>query len=198
MRAGPERSLTEPFPRRPKWQTWVLFSGLTAAFTATAVFSPFHDRFYLPIGILSLALASGLLISSWIDLDRYILPDIVTLPLIGLGLVAALLLEQSFIGHLVGAIAGYGLILMLTSLWRIYRGQDGIGLGDAKLLAAGGAWVGILNLPIILLIASGTGIFVALILRLRVQSENGRIIPFGPLLSLGIWFSWCVPFQAFL
>ena len=69
------------------------------------------------------------------------------------------------------------------------RGIDGLGRGDAKLLAAGGAWCGWIGLPFIVLIASLGGIIQGLISG-AFRGEARRPIPFGPALSLAIFLVW--------
>ena len=68
----------------------------------------------------------------------------------------------------------------------------GLRVGDAKLLAAGGAWVGAYGLPIVLLIASGAGLIVALIAaqRSRASHESAASVV-GPCRALGVWVVWC-------
>jgi leader peptidase (prepilin peptidase)/N-methyltransferase len=138
-------------------------------------------------------LASALLFASWIDLDRFLLPDVLSLPLCILGVAVTYYLGGDIYLSIGGAFAGYGVIAGIAWLWRKRFGRDGLGLGDAKLLAAGGAWVGVLNLPFVLLIASGLGLCLALAFRLAQKTSKDVAIPFGPLLSLGIWMAWCLP-----
>ena len=143
--------------------------------------------------ISSLGLASGLLLLSYTDLRTGLLLDLLTWPLVAFGLgYAAYAGTLAF--ALSGAVIGYGLIAGLGWVWRTMRGYEGIGLGDAKLLAAGGAWVGLTGLPLILLIASGTGILVAFTVSQRSRLSQDRLaIAFGPSLAFGIWIVWCWP-----
>lgn len=139
----------------------------------------------------SLGLGVSLLFLSYIDLRTGLLLDVITLPLIAAGIAFALLFDGAWGLSLTGAIVGYALIAGLGYIWRYTRGYEGIGLGDAKLLAAGGAWVGLTSLPMILLIASGTGLLIALIVSRKSQSTEERLaIPFGPALGVGIWIAW--------
>lgn len=141
--------------------------------------------------IASFGLASGLLLLSYIDLRTGLLPDILTWPLVALGLGYAAY-EGFLVLSLVGAIMGYALIAGLALFWRRAKGYEGIGLGDAKLLAAGGAWIGGFGLPIVLLIASVTGLVAALIVSQMARlSQDRPAIVFGPYLALGIWAVWC-------
>ena len=97
----------------------------------------------------------ALLTLALIDLREKTLPDAITLPLIGAGLAAALILEPlDPLTHAIGAAAGLTLFLAVGATFRRLRGYDGLGGGDAKLFAAAGAWVGWPGLPSVLLIAS--------------------------------------------
>ncbi len=140
----------------------------------------------------SFVLGASLLILSYLDLRTGLLLDVITLPLIGLGIGYALASGGSWHFAVAGAGLGYGLVAGLGLLWRRLRGYDGIGLGDAKLLAAGGAWVGAGLLPLILLIASGLGLVLAATVSKKPQDDSApAAIAFGPPLGLGIWVAWC-------
>lgn len=140
----------------------------------------------------SLGLGATLLALSYIDLRTGLLPDLLTLPLIGAGLIYAALGGLDWRMAVAGAIIGYLLIAGLAWFWRRTRGYEGIGLGDAKLLAAGGAWVGANLLPLILVIASAIGLVAALIASKRPRTQDSHTaIAFGPALGFGIWFCWC-------
>lgn len=125
-----------------------------------------------------------LLALAWIDAGHFRLPDVLTLPLVVVGLVATWLLEPwALTGHAIGAMAGYLLFRLLAAAYRHWRGHNGLGTGDAKLLAAGGAWVGLGALPMVVSLAAVAGIGWVL---LR-GGDRHRAIPFGPFLALGIW-----------
>ncbi len=77
------------------------------------------------------------------DFKYLLLPDFLTLPLIVAGLAANWELEPSSLtAHLIGAGVGFGGIVLLRFAYKKLRGREGMGLGDAKLLAAAGAWTG--------------------------------------------------------
>ncbi|NQY98367.1 MAG: prepilin peptidase [Henriciella sp.] len=140
----------------------------------------------------SFVLGASLLILSYLDLRTGLLLDVITLPLIILGIGYALVSGGSWPLAVAGAGLGYGLVAGLGYVWRRTRGYEGIGLGDAKLLAVGGAWVGAGLIPLILLIASGLGMILALTVLQKPHGADDRgAIPFGPALSLGIWVAWC-------
>ncbi len=129
----------------------------------------------------------ALLYLAYIDLRTFRLPDAFTLPMILSGLLFNGLSEEglvSFQDSVIGAILGYSSLWLLNSLYRLTKKQDGIGMGDAKLLAALGTWLGWFALPGILLIASLTGLIGGFIW-LQWNKQNHRsAFPFGPFLAI--------------
>jgi leader peptidase (prepilin peptidase)/N-methyltransferase len=127
-----------------------------------------------------------------IDFRDGILPDVLTLPLIGIGLVATYFLSPwQLLDSAIGAAAGFAIFALIRWLYRWLRGREGLGLGDAKLLAASGAWVTWSDLPNVVLIGAAAGLVLALILRLRGEPLTlNQQVPFGPALCLGTWLVW--------
>lgn len=197
MRVGPEIPLdnqdeeTIAFERRPVEQTLILTACLAMSFFAAAYLFLSAPELQPPLLWFSISLAVWLLILAAIDLDRFLLPDLLTYPLILIGLVYSSFLGVGAIQSVAGALSGYGLIAGLAWFWQAYFGREGIGLGDAKLLAAIGAWCGIFALPIVLLVSSSTAITLLLLASaVRKNSIDTAVIPFGPLLCLGFWIAW--------
>lgn len=132
-----------------------------------------------------------------IDARAFILPDLLTLPLILLGVLQAALLayggpadrlmEAGF--SALAAAIGFVFLAGLARLFRALRGIEGLGLGDAKLLAAAGAWLGVAALPsVILLAALGALCGTAVQRRLGGVAIDARTpIPFGPYLAAATW-----------
>lgn len=133
-----------------------------------------------------------LLVLGWIDVEHMMLPDVLTLPLLLAGLGATLLLDAPDVAdHALGAVLGYVAFRAVAAGYRAWRGRDGLGGGDAKLLAAAGAWLGWQALPWVVLEASLAGIGAALIARLLGHRISGATaLPFGPFIALGIWLVW--------
>lgn len=130
-----------------------------------------------------------LLTLALIDAEHLRLPDGLTLPLLLCGLVVTFLLEPDrLIGHASGAMAGYLAFQGIALGYRRLRGHEGLGAGDAKLLAAAGAWVGITALPVTVLIAASAGLAYAAF-RYASGAKMTRLteLPFGPWLALGLW-----------
>ena len=124
---------------------------------------------------------------AYYDLRTFRLPDVITLPLILLGLLFNSLSNQRFISFqdaIIGAILGYSCLWLLNLLYRMVKKQDGIGMGDAKLLAALGAWLGWFALPSILLMASLTGLIGGIIWLQWNKQSHRSAFPFGPFLAI--------------
>ncbi len=138
------------------------------------------------------ALGWVLLALGWIDWEWLRLPDPMTLPLIVAGLVATWFLDRSAIAdHASAAVVGYAALRALNALYRRVRGRDGLGAGDAKLLAAAGAWVGLAALPWLLLLAALAGLGVAAIRGLRGERLSATTaLPFGTCLAVALWLVW--------
>jgi len=127
---------------------------------------------------------------SYVDWKTYRLPNVLTKPLIIFGLIFNFFLSLDFYTYLLGAILGYAIFWTVETVYRLIRKRDGLGRGDAKLLAAGGAWCGALALPFIIFIASSAGIIYILS---RPASERNTIkLAFGPFLAAGIAITFLV------
>jgi leader peptidase (prepilin peptidase)/N-methyltransferase len=124
-----------------------------------------------------------------IDLRTMLLPDLLTLPVLGLGLFVAAA-DGQLSESLIGAALGFAVFALIAAVYRRWRGRDGLGLGDAKLLGAAGAWVGWTGLPSIVLIASLAALVVAMPMVIRVAGRRDqREIAFGPYLAGATWIT---------
>ena len=162
-------------------QHWQVELAAIAVAGCAALPDPAPGRLWVDCG-----LGWTLLALAWIDWDSMTLPDVLTLPLIPAGLVATLWLEPELTtGHAIAAALGYAAFAGLAWLYRRFRGREGLGQGDAKLLAALGAWTGLEGLPMVVLGAALAGLAVALVLGLRGRVMDAATpIPFGPCLAL--------------
>jgi leader peptidase (prepilin peptidase)/N-methyltransferase len=112
--------------------------------------------------------------------------------LIAAGLaVASWLPDHDMIGHAVAALIGALLFYAIAAAYRRVRQQDGLGLGDVKLAAAAGAWIGWQQLPYVVLIACAVGLVWAGVATIRrgAAALQDRI-PFGVALCAGLWIVW--------
>jgi leader peptidase (prepilin peptidase)/N-methyltransferase len=135
------------------------------------------------------ALGWALLLAAWIDAETLILPDLVTLPLVLAGLaVTWAQAPAALTDHAMAAAIGYAGFRLLNAGYRALRGRDGLGAGDAKLLAAAGAWLGLAALPWLIFVAAALGIIAYLMAgRAGKPADADRPIPFGPALALAFF-----------
>lgn len=142
-----------------------------------------------PLAALSWCLLGWILLAlAVLDARHFWLPDALTLPLAFLGLtVGAFTTEAVDMDRWIGAAAGYGALLAIALGYRALRGREGLGLGDAKLLGAIGAWTGWQALPFVLLLASVGGLGWVGLNALRGQEVRGDMrLPLGTLLCLAV------------
>jgi len=133
------------------------------------------------------ALGWMLLLLSLIDWQDGILPDLLTVPLAALGLLASGL---GWPDSPIGAVLGAGLLAIPALIYRRWRGRDGLGWGDVKLAAASGAWLGWQAMPSMILAAALVGIAAVLLRRLWCKTATAETIPFGPALAAATWVLW--------
>lgn len=154
----------------------------------------------LATAVMTAILGWQLLLIALVDAEHFQLPDQLTLPLFVTGLLAAVVLNPAGLPAalpsaltvpLIGAAVGFGGLWLLARVYRRVRGRDGLGGGDPFLLGAGGAWVGWVGLPSVLLWASLAGLSVAagaLVVRRRLSGSDR--LPFGAFLAVGLWLTW--------
>lgn len=133
-----------------------------------------------------------LLAFALIDWRHQLLPDKLTLPLVLAGLGAAYFIDRTFfVDHVMGAVIGFALLYGVARIYRYARGREGLGAGDAKLLAAIGAWVSWEGLPSVVFLGTLFGLLGLFILRLGgAEIRAGDRIPFGAYLATAAWLVW--------
>jgi leader peptidase (prepilin peptidase) / N-methyltransferase len=127
-----------------------------------------------------------------IDWRSLVLPDFLTAPLLAAGLIIAGIFDPAALStDLAGIVAGFAIFFSVRVLYFRLRNREGIGLGDAKLLAAAGAWIGLRGLASAVLLGSLAALTIVLLQWLRGDaiSRTDRV-PFGAFLCLGIWLTW--------
>jgi len=132
------------------------------------------------------AFVAALIAITVIDLYHQIIPDGISLPGIGVGLLASLVIPQiTFFNSLMGILLGGGSLFLVATLYEWIFKREGMGGGDVKLLAMIGAFLGwkavILTILLSSLIGSTTGILIMIL----KGKDFKYAIPFGPFLSMG-------------
>jgi leader peptidase (prepilin peptidase)/N-methyltransferase len=134
--------------------------------------------------LFALVLAWSLIALTLIDIDHQLLPDVITLPLLWLGLFASLFnVFTDSQSSIVGAIAGYLSLWTVYMVFKLVTGKEGMGFGDFKLLAVFGAWLGWKLLPVIILISSLIGALIGIGMIVLFRRGREIPIPFGPYLA---------------
>ncbi|MCI4589522.1 A24 family peptidase [Sphingobium sp. BYY-5] len=144
------------------------------------------------LGGIGWALLGWLLLTlALLDWRHFWLPDALTYPLAFLGFTLGLWATDVMLtDRIIGAAIGYGALLAIALGYKALRGREGLGLGDAKLLGALGAWFGWQALPFILLIASLFGLMVMLVTG-QARQPTARV-PLGIFLALAALPGWLI------
>lgn len=133
----------------------------------------------------------ALIILCVFDLTAFVLPNFLTYSLLACGLGFSIsgggdaLLES-----LAAASIGGGSLLIVRFAYRLVRGREGLGMGDVKLFAAAGAWVGVDGLPQTLLVGSLLGLVYARTHLTASKNIALERVPFGAGLCVALWFTW--------
>lgn len=157
----------------------------------TAVLFAGGGMLYGPSWLLAVRLVfgCGLIVLFAIDLRHRVLPDVITLPGIAVGIVASCFLPPGWLSSLIGLVAGGGVLLAIAEAYYRVRGQQGLGMGDVKMLAMVGAFLGWPLMLLTLVFASFAGSIVGVSL---IASGRGNLqvaLPFGTFLAVGAIFA---------
>jgi leader peptidase (prepilin peptidase)/N-methyltransferase len=159
---------------------------LTAALT---VMTALHFGFNWQ-ALFAVLLTWSLIALSFIDFDKQLLPDSITLPFLWLGLLLSLFdVYTDTQASIIGAAAGYLSLWSIYHLFRLLTGKEGMGYGDFKLFALFGAWLGWQSLPLIILLSSAVGAVIGISLIMFRGRDRSIPIPFGPYLAIAGWIA---------
>jgi leader peptidase (prepilin peptidase)/N-methyltransferase len=164
--------------------------------TLTAVLTVLlYVRFGLSPGLaVYFVFTAALIVITFIDLRLRIIPDVISLPGIGVGLAASAVralpggwsqLVNGLSGSFLGILAGGGILLVVATAYNLVTGKEGMGGGDIKLLAMIGAFLGWKGALFTLFAGSFAGAVVGGILMLFFGKDLKYAVPFGPFLALG-------------
>ncbi len=129
---------------------------------------------------------AGLIAITVIDLHHQIIPDVISLPGIGIGLLGSLLVPQmTFYNSLIGIMAGGGSLFLVATVYQWLFKREGMGGGDVKLLAMIGAFLGWKAVILTILTSSFIGSVVGITIMLLKGKDFKYAIPFGPFLAAG-------------
>lgn len=165
---------------------------LIEAFTGL-LFVASAERFDYSFASLAGALFCCLMIAlAAIDLEHFLLPDRITLPgiVVGVGIQPFLVSTPTspwpgLLGAVLGAAVGAGILLAAYGAWWLIRREEGLGLGDVKMLAMVGAFLGWRGVIVTLLFGAFSGALVGLSLMAVGRGGMKSKLPFGTFLAAG-------------
>ena len=171
-----------------------------------------------PTSLVAFVFTAALLLITFVDFDHFFIPDEVSLPGILVGLALAALLPDGIglANAALGAALGGGILWIVAWSYEHATGTEGMGLGDVKLLAMIGAFLGWQAIPMVLIVASLTGSLAGVLVmfapagRRQIREVRRRLgwravptfvrraarrtaIPFGPFLALGALLALYAP-----
>jgi len=132
------------------------------------------------------AFVAALIVITVIDLYHQIIPDVISLPGIGMGLLVSLIIPQiTFSNSLIGMLLGGGSLFIVATFYQWLFKREGMGGGDVKLLAMIGAFLGWKAVLLTILLSSLIGSVTGILMMVVKGKDFKYAIPFGPFLSLG-------------
>jgi leader peptidase (prepilin peptidase) / N-methyltransferase len=138
-----------------------------------------------PLLVSRLVFACALIVLFAIDLEHHLLPNVITLPGIVVGLAFSLLTEPGWISALVGILIGGGVLFLIAEAYFRIRHEEGLGMGDVKMLAMIGAFLGWKLTLVTLMMASLAGSVVGVLVLVSGRGGWKYALPFGTFLALG-------------
>ena len=141
--------------------------------------------------LLLIILSIFFIIIFFIDLKHFIIPNELTFPLMFIGFIKSFepnlnqTIFPNYINSLIGGVFGYLIIWLIIFFYKKVRNKEGMGLGDAKLMAAVGFWFGWVSIPFTIFISSFVALIFAVPSLLKKNKNMATQIPFGPYIIIG-------------
>ena len=141
--------------------------------------------------LLLLILSIFFIIIFFIDLKHFIIPNVLTFPLMIIGFLKSFdpnlnqTIFPNYINSLIGGLFGYSIIWLIIFLYKNIRKKEGMGLGDAKLMAVIGFWFGWISIPFTIFISSVVALIIVVPSLINQSRKMSSEIPFGPYIIIG-------------
>jgi leader peptidase (prepilin peptidase)/N-methyltransferase len=149
---------------------------------------------YAPVSAVAIVLAVLLVVISIVDIQRFEIPDLLSALLVLTGVLGLWLLPGARLDHVIAGVVFPAILYLVGVLYLRMRGQPGLGLGDVKLAAGLGVWLGVEGAVWTLLAASLSGIAALVVISLCRKTSLSDLqasgIAFGPFLCLSGWAIW--------
>mgnify|MGYP001430220774 CR=1 FL=1 len=153
----------------------------------------FYYFCFCPLSFVYWLFLSLLIVVSFIDLDHQVIPDVISIPGIFLGLICSFLIPWiDWFDSFLGAFLGAAILLSIALLYKYLVGRDGMGMGDVKLLAMLGSFLGWKSIFPIVFLASLIGTVIGVPLMMARRQTGALALPFGPFLAFAatIYLFW--------
>lgn len=211
----PRRSICPHCRRQLRWWhnipllSWILLGGkcafckkgisfrypLVELLSAACAVMSLHEYGLTATALLIYIFACALIVISFIDIDYYIIPDVISLPGCVIGVLAAIAnhffnifswpVVPSVWSSLAGLVFGGGVLLLISEIYFRLKKRDGLGMGDVKLLALTGAFFGIEGALYTMFLGSLFGAVVGVMMIIVSGRTLTHQLPFGPYLAFG-------------
>ena len=141
--------------------------------------------------LLLLILSIFFIIIFFIDLQHFIIPNVLTFPLMVIGFLKSFdpnlnqTIFPNYINSLIGGLFGYSIIWLIIFFYKKVRKKEGMGLGDAKLMAVIGFWFGWISIPFTIFISSTVALILVIPSLINQSRKMSSEIPFGPYIIIG-------------
>ena len=131
-----------------------------------------------------LILGGILIVLFLIDLEHQILPNVITLPGIVVGFLFSFIAEPFPTSSLIGIVLGGGVLYAIAAGYYAIRKEEGMGMGDVKMLAMIGAFLGWPAVVLTLILSSFSGAIIGLAMIAFTRADGRYALPFGTFLAL--------------
>ncbi len=138
-----------------------------------------------PLGASRLMFGCALVVLFAIDLEHHLLPNVITLPGIVAGFLFSFVADPGWVASLIGIVIGGGVLLLIAQGYYWVRREEGLGMGDVKMLAMIGAFIGWKLTLVALTFASFAGTIIGLALLATQRADLKYALPFGTFLAIG-------------
>ena len=162
------------------WQYPIVEFVTAALFVTVAWLTPIGPLFFA-----RLLLVCILVVLFGIDLEHQILPNSITLPGVVIGLIFSAVAPPGLKDAIIGVIIGGGVLYGIAAGYYLWRREEGMGMGDVKMLAMIGAFLGWKAVLVTLVLASFSGAIIGVLMMSLQKGDMKFALPFGTFLALG-------------
>ena len=167
--------------RAPIAIRYPIIEAMTAAMFAAAF------AYYGPGWLFAsrLILGCALIVLFAIDLEHHLLPNVITLPGIVVGFALSFFTGLGWVSSLIGIAIGGGVLFAIAEAYYRLRHEEGLGMGDVKMLAMIGAFLGWPATLMTLMMGSVAGSIVGMLIIAMRRGDMKYALPFGTFLAMG-------------